>query len=161
MKPIPKSHRRHMSTTSFPELPSPTLPCQGISCCTVAANLSPLVQLSRFISAEHIYITFMTLLCNLLCVEASGFQGLELQKGDKAFPCFLLIVFPTGKSERGDLVAFKAGNGQPWRKRMYFLRMWFLRMSMQLLLEPCPGWVQKQWQRGLCNENSCVSFCMY
>lgn len=67
-------------------------------------------------AAEQIYISLLTLFCNLLCVEASGFQGLELLKGDKPFPCFLLIVFPTQKSE--SLVTSNVSTEQPQRERM-------------------------------------------
>lgn len=89
-------------------------------------------------AAKRIYISFLTLFCNLLCVGASGFQGLELQKGDKPFPCFLLIVFSTQISERGEIWLLLKQVLSSHRERGCAQLM-----SMQLLLEPCHGWVEK------------------
>lgn len=132
-------HLLSPTTTIHPALPEHQLLCIGLK-----SNSSS--------AAEQIYIGWLTLLCSLLCVEAYGFQGLEWKRGGKLFPCLLLIVFPTQKRKWEEiLLLLKQVLGSYWE------RGW----ASKCLCSFCWGLLmvrwKKQWQRGLCNVNGCVS----
>lgn len=91
-----------------PQIWQKTNECHLLSPTTIIHPALPEHQLLHIIdlkslsssTVEQIYISWLTLLCSLVCMEAYGFQGLELKKDGKPFPCLLLIIFPTQKCER-------------------------------------------------------------